>query len=150
MPEDLFFGVGVTTSIFVFRTGTPQGDRDILGYYIEDDGLETVKNQGRQDVHNRWPAKEDYWIKAIQNGDDPENGTKRVIHPAKDHLSYPMPEKPFEIFEEDFTKALMDYELFQRGIDAKEFSECLMRRVLYSSEVAQSENTVTISLEATK
>lgn len=143
MPEDLFFGVGVTTSIFVFETGTPQADKDIIGYYIEDDGLETVKNKGRQDVKNRWPEKENYWIKAIQNGEEP---TKRIIHPTKSTLSYPTPEKPFEIYEEDFVKTLMDYELFQRGIDAKEFSEALTQKVLYSSAVAETADTVTISI----
>lgn len=147
MPEDLFFGVGVTTSVFVFRTGTPQGDRDILGYYIEDDGLETVKNQGRQDVRNRWPTKEDYWIKAIQNGDDPEHGTKRIIHPTKSTLSYPTPEKPFEIFEEDFMKTMMNYELFQRGIDAKAFGDALVRRVLYASDISQTADEVTVTIK---
>ena len=88
MPEDLFFGVGVTTSIFVFEAGTPQGGKDIVGYYIEDDGLETVKNKGRQDVRSRWREKEDYWIKAItEHHDDTQFGTKRIIHPTKVVLS---------------------------------------------------------------
>ena len=46
LPEPLFFGVGVTTSIFVFKAGQPQNDQEIFGCYIEDDGLETVKNEG--------------------------------------------------------------------------------------------------------
>lgn len=144
MPEDLFFGVGVTTSIFVFETGVPQGDKDIIGYYIEDDGLETVKNKGRQDVKNRWQGNENYWIKAIQNGDEP---TKRTIHPSKSTLSYPMPEKPFEIYEEDFIKTLMDYELFKRGIDAKAFGESLTQKVLYSSTVTDRVDAVNISIK---
>ena len=147
MPEELFFGVGVTTSIFVFETGTPQGDKDIIGYYIENDGLETVKNKGRQDVKNRWQEKEDYWIKAIQNGDDWKYGTKQIIHPSKTCLSYQMPEKPFEIYEEDFIKAMMDFEMFKRGIDVKDFYERLMQRVLYSSSVRQKGGKITISLE---
>lgn len=147
MPEDLFFGVGITTSVFVFRTGTPQGNRDILGYYIEDDGLETVKNQGRQDVKNRWPARETYWIKAIQNGDDPKHGTKRIIHPTKTTLSYPMPGKPFEIFEEDFMKTMMGYELFRRGIDVKALGDALVRRVLYASDITQTADAVTVAIK---
>ena len=119
MPEDLFFGVGVTTSIFVFETGIPQGDKDIIGYYIEDDGLETVKNKGRQDVKNRWSENEDYWIKAIQNHDDWKYKTRQVIHPTKTCLSYQMPERPIEIHEEDFIKTIMDYEMYKRGIDVR-------------------------------
>lgn len=96
-PENLFFGQGITTSVFVFIAGVPQNNKDVVGYYIEEDGLETVKNQGRQDIKNRWQEKEDYWIKAIQNGDDYLYGTRQIIHP-NEHLSYQMPEKPFEIF----------------------------------------------------
>lgn len=145
MPEDLFLGVGVTTSIFVFETGSPQNNKDIIGYYIEDDGLETVKNKGRQDVKNRWQKKEDYWIKAIQNGDE---ASKQIIHPAKDRLSYQMPEKPFEIYEEDFIKTMMDYEMFQRGIDVKDFNDELLQKVLYSSEIKLQGDKINILLES--
>ena len=147
MPEDLFFGVGVTTSIFVFETGAPQGDKDVIGYYIEEDGLETVKNKGRQDVKNCWPEKEDYWIKAIQNHDDWKYKTRQVIRPTKTCLSYPMPEKPIEIHEEDFIKTIMDYEMYKRGIDVRDFSKGLTNKVLYSSFVTHKGKTITISLE---
>ena len=147
MPEDLFFGVGVTTSIFVFEAGIPQGEKDVAGYCIKDDGLETVKNKGRQDVKNRWQKNEDYWIKAIHNGEDKIYGTKKIIVPARNCLSYPVPEKPFEIYEEDFIKKMMDYELFTRDVDAKSFYEKLMQRVLYSSVVSGSNNAICISIE---
>ena len=65
LPEDLFFGVGITTSIFVFETGTAQGNTEIFGCYIKNDGFETVKNQGRQDVKDKWQTIEDKWIDII-------------------------------------------------------------------------------------
>ncbi len=145
-PENLFFGQGVTTSVFVFIAGHPQNGRDIIGYYIAEDGLETVKNQGRQDIKNRWQEKEDYWIRAIQNGEDEQFHTRQIIHP-NEHLSYQMPEKPFEIYEEDFIKTMMDYELFQRGIDAKEFGEGLLQRVMYSSTISAKDDKLTITLK---
>lgn len=145
-PENLFFGQGVTTSVFVFIAGQPQNGRDIVGYYIEEDGLETVKNQGRQDIKNRWPEKEDYWIRAIQNGEDELYHTRQIIHP-NEHLSYQIPEKPFEIFEEDFVKTMMDYELFRQGIDSKDFGEKLLQRVLYSSQITQCDNETIITLK---
>ena len=46
-----------------------------------------------------------------------------------------MPEKPFEIYEEDFTKTMMDYLMFKQGIDVKEFSDSLIKRVMYSSQI---------------
>jgi len=143
LPENLFFGVGVTTSIFVFEAEKPQNMRNIIGYYIEEDGLETVKNQGRQDIKERWQEKEDYWIDAIRNGEDSIYGTRQIINPLE-HISYQMPTAPFEIFEEDFVKSMMDYEMFQRGIDVKDFNEKVMQSVLYSSSVNENNGTVVI------
>ena len=107
LPEAIFSGT--TTSIFVFKTGEAQNDQEIFGCYIEDDGLETVKNQGRHDVKNRWQAIEDYWIESIHKYEDKKYNTAQWIKPpaTKDikkgnqsPLSYQLPEKPFEIFEE--------------------------------------------------
>lgn len=145
LPENLFFGVGVTTSIFVFEAGKPQSSRNIIGYYIEEDGLETVKNQGRQDTKNRWQEKEDYWIEAIRDGVDNLYNTRQIINPLE-HLSYQMPTVPFEIFEEDFVKTMMDYEMFQRGIDVKDFNERIMKAVLYGSVISENEGTIRIEI----
>lgn len=105
LPENLFFGVGITTSIFIFESGVAHDEKDIFACYIEDDGLETVKNQGRQDIKGRWQAIEDKWVKIIENPICNEANDVRdfiqVVNP-KEHLSYQMPEKPFEIFEEEF------------------------------------------------
>lgn len=146
LPENLFFGVGVTTSIFVFEAGNPQNNRNIIGYYIEDDGLETVKNKGRQDVKNRWDEIEDYWIQAIQDGNDYKYNTRQIINP-NEHQSYQMPEKPFEIFEEDFRKTAMDYICFKKGIDTKAFGEKLLNAALYSSTVSSDDTSVKIKID---
>ena len=146
-PENLFFGVGITTSVFVFIAGQKQRGRDIIGYYIEEDGLETVKNQGRQDIKNRWPEKEDYWIRAIQTGEDKLYNTRQIIHP-NEHLSYQMKEKPFEIFEEDFLKTMMDFELYKKGIDTKEFGDKLLNQIMYGSEISEHEDNTTITIKS--
>lgn len=145
LPEPLFFGVGVTTSIFVFKTGQPQNGQEIFGCYIEDDGLETVKNQGRQDIKHKWKAIEDYWIDSISKLRDTKYNTAQWINP-KEHLSYQMPEKPFEISEEDFKKTAMDYICFKKGIDTKEFGEKLLNAVLYGSEVSSDDTGVNIKI----
>ena len=147
MPEDLFFGVGVTTSIFVFETGVPQGENEIFGCYIETDGLETVKNKGRHDVRRRWPAIERYWVDSIKKLRDDKHGTAQWIKPSG-HLSYQMPEKPFEVFKEDFRKTAMDYLMFQQGIDAKEFGDKLLTAAMYSSKISRSDDSVSISIKA--
>lgn len=145
LPEPLFFGVGVTTSIFVFKAGEPQDNEEIFGCYMEDDGLKTVKNQGRHDVKNRWQEKEDYWIDSIRKFRDEKYNTAQWIKPSE-HLSYQMPEKPFEIFEEDFRKTAMDYLMFKKGINVKEFGEKLLNSAMYSSKVNYKDNKISILL----
>ena len=143
LPEKVF-SEGVTTSVFIFEAGIPQNDKEIFACYIEDDGLETVKNQGRHDVKDRWKEIEDRFVDVIhkQNGDD----TIQWIKPSE-HLSYQTPEKEFEIYEEDFTKTMMDYIMYQEGIDVKEFSDKLIKKVMYSSFVAEDGEDYIITLK---
>lgn len=142
LPEDLFFGIGVTTSIFVFKAGVPQNDEEFFTCWMKDDGLVTVKNKGRHDVYGRWPEIEDTWVNTVkkQSGDS----TCKWESPKK-HLSYQMPVKPFEITEEDFRRTAMDYLMFQQGIDAMEFDESVLAGV-YAGEVSDDGENVTISI----
>lgn len=143
LPEKVF-SEGVTTSVFIFEAGIPQNNKEIFACYIEDDGLETVKNQGRHDIKDRWQEIEDRFVDVVhkQNGDD----TIQWINP-NEHLSYQMPEKEFEIYEEDFSKTMMDYIMYQEGIDAKEFSDKLIEKVMYSSCVAEDGEDYIITLK---
>ena len=130
LPENLFANVNTKTSIFIFEAGKPQGDRKIKGYYIENDGLETVKNKGRQDVHDQWKAIEDYWIEAIRDDDDYKYNTKQLIDP-KQRMSYKVPQKPLAIYKEDFSKSVMDYNLFLSGQDVTALKDRIGDKVLY-------------------
>lgn len=143
LPEKVF-SEGVTTSVFIFEAGVPQNDKEIFACYIEDDGLETVKNQGRHDIKDRWQEIEDRFVDIVhkQNGDD----TIQWIKPSE-HLSYQMPEKEFEIYEEDFTKTMMNYIMYQEGIDVKQFSDKLIEKVMYSSFVAEDGEDYIITLK---
>lgn len=143
LPEKVF-SEGVTTSVFIFEAGIPQNNKEIFACYIEDDGLETVKNQGRHDIKDRWQEIEDRFVDVVhkQNGDD----TIQWIKPSE-HLSYQMPEKEFEIYEEDFTKTMMDYIMYQEGIDVKEFSDKLIEKVMYSSCVAEDGEDYVLTLK---
>ena len=143
LPEKVF-SEGITTSVFVFEAGIPQNGKEIFGCYIEDDGLETVKNKGRHDIKDRWQEIEDKFVDIIhkQSGDD----SIQWINPSE-HLSYQMPEKEFEISEEDFTKTMMDYLMYKNEIDVKEFSDRLLSKVMYSSDVMMNNNDVTITIK---
>lgn len=145
LPEDLFPGVGITTSIFVFETGISQGNSEIFGCYMETDGLQTVKNKGRHDLSNSWQAIENYWVDSILKLRDEQYGTAQWIKPSE-HLSYQMPEKPFEVSEEDFRKTAMDYLMFERGIDTKVFGENLLGTVMYGSKINDVNDAIEITV----
>lgn len=144
LPEKVF-NEGITTSVFVFQAHKPQNGREIFACYIEDDGLETVKNQGRQDIKDRWQEIEDKWVDIIrkQSGND----TIQWLKPDE-HLSYQMPKKEFEIYEEDFARTVMDYLMFEQHIDVKQFSETLINKVLYSSTVSTENKNLSIKIPA--
>lgn len=135
---------GVTTSVFIFESGVPQNNSQVFTCYIEEDGLETVKNQGRHDTKNKWQSIEDYWVDIIekQSGDS----TIQWIKPTE-HLSYQMAPKKFEVFEEDFIKTIMDYYMYENNIDVKEFGDKVQSKVLYSSEIDANENEINLKLK---
>lgn len=143
LPEDLFFGIGITTSIFVFKAGIPQNKEEFFTCWMKDDGLVTVKNKGRHDVYGKWPAIEDKWVNIIkkQSGDDTCKWER-----ADEHLSYQVPQKPFEIFKEDFRKTAMAYLMFKKGVDVKVFGEKLMNTAMYSSRIRANGEIVTIDI----
>ena len=143
LPEKVF-SEGVTTSIFIFESGIPHENKEIFACYIDDDGLETVKNQGRQDIKDRWQAIEDYWVDIIRKQSG--NETIQWIQFSKS-LSYQMPEKEFELYEEDFIKTIMDYLIYQENISVKDFNETLLKKVLYASNITSSQQTISIKLK---
>lgn len=142
LPEKVF-SEGVTASVFVFESGVPQNEKEIFACYIEDDGLETVKNQGRHDIKDRWQEIEDKFVDVVhkQSGDP----TIQWIKPSE-HLSYQLPEKEFEIYEDDFAKTMMDFLMFEDGIDVKDFADGLIEKVMYSSCVAEDGEDYIITL----
>ena len=146
LPEKVF-SEGITASVFVFEAGIPQNNKEIFACYIEDDGLETVKNQGRHDIKDRWQEIEDRFVDIVhkQSGDSKIQWIK-----PNEHLSYQMPEKEFEIFEEDFSKTMMNYMMYKDGINYKELSDNLIEKVLYSSEVAEKGEHYIITLKGDK
>ena len=145
LPENLFFGVGVTTSIFIFQAGTPQGGKKFFAVNIEEDGLVTVKNKGRHDVHGKWPALEDYWVDAIERHDESRFNTGQW-HLTDECLSWQAPEKPFEITEEDFARTALDYLMFERGIDSAQVRESLGNLVTYTSKISGSGDAIRLEV----
>ncbi len=130
LPEEIF--TGVTTSIFIFRAQVPQNNTQIFACNIAYDGLETVKNQGRQDVKHRWQDIENYWVDVVykQTGD----ATIQWLDPSE-NLSYQEPKQAFSISEADFKRTVLNYVLFENGIDEQQFKEQVLESVLYKDTI---------------
>lgn len=115
MPEKAWQGIaGVTTSIFIFRTDIPHKNKDIIKYWIQDDELVTVKNSGRQDLHNRWidDGKDNLlkmWVNIISNNLDHE--TKQVSKT----LEYDIPKEMPILSTECFKKSIINRLAFENG-----------------------------------
>lgn len=146
LPDNTFTGkASVNVSIFIFKAHEPQKEKEIFACWIKEDGLETVKNKGRQDIKGKWKNElEDYWYNIIykQSGDE----TCQWLKPSE-NLSYKMPETPFEISENDFRKVVLDYMLFERGIDKKEFEKTILEKVLYESDISVEDKTIKITFK---
>ena len=146
LPEKTFLE-GITTSIFIFEAGVPQNDQEIFACYIEEDGLETVKNQGRQDIKNRWETIENNWINIISKQTGSE--TIQWIKPSE-HLSYQMSKEEFEIYEEDFSKSIIKYFMFENNIDEKKLNEIIFDKVVFKSKVTENAKNISIVLNSGK
>ena len=103
----------------------------------------TVKNQGRQDTKDRWREIEDRWVDIIekQSGDESIQWVD-----SGEHLSYQVKEKPFEIYEEDFVKTMMDYYMFEKGLDVKEIGDKVLQKVLYGSEISNDGDVLEVKI----
>lgn len=143
MPEKTF-DEGTTTSIFIFESGVPQSNEEIFTCYIKEDGLERVKNQGRQDIRHKWKSIEDRWVDIIkkQTGDD----SIKWIKPSE-CLSYQKDEKPFEAFEEDYIKTMVDYLMFKEEIDIKTLKETISNKVIYLSDLSSDDKNSSIAID---
>lgn len=141
LPENLFLGQGLPSSIFVFHAGCPQDNAQIFGCYIQDDGLETVKNKGRMDIYRRWPSIEAKWLDVIrkQAGDS----TIQWIDPAV-HLSYQSPDPPFTICSEDFTRAAFAYYVYANNVDIKALEQKVMNYIFYAGATGFAYEVVSI------
>lgn len=143
LPEKTFKD-NTVTSIYIFEAGIPHRNKDIFACYIKEDGLETVKNQGRQDIKDKWQNIEDRWVKIIEklSGDSSIQWIK-----PNEHLSYQMPEKVVKVAYEDFAKTAIDYLMYKNGIDVKEFNEKILNKVLYSSIINSKNGVINLKIK---
>ena len=80
-----------------------------------------------------------------QSGDD----SCQWISP-NDNLCYAEPHPEFEISEKDFKKVVLDYMLFENGIDKKDFENTMLESLLYDSDIKQDNENFTFTFKAKK
>lgn len=107
---DIFAKVGCgDVSLFIFKKGEPQGNKKIRGWWIEDDGFETVKNQGYQDIKHKWPKIEQDFLEKWNQGKYDKEIDPNIS------LSYPKDVKIEPVTKEDFEMTLLQWMLFNTG-----------------------------------
>ena len=62
-------------------------------------------------------------------------------------LSYQIPKKDYDLYDEDFVKTMMHYLMFQNGIDVKSFADSVTNKVLFDSVISKEEDTVSITVK---
>ena len=86
-------------------------------------------------------------MKAIHDGNDYLYHTRQIIDP-KNALSYQMPDQTVGLLEKDFTKTVLEYTLFERNIDSKEFIEKFLdSEYVLDSKITEEEQKITIRIE---
>ena len=128
LPDEIFSGLAsISTSIFIFKAHEPQKEKEIFACWIKEDGLQTLKNQGRHDVDKNWKDIENYWVNVIykQAGDD----SIQWLNP-NEFLNYQIPANKFLMQEKDFKETIIKHILFENNIDELEFKKSLFDSLL--------------------
>ncbi|MGP5537128.1 HsdM family class I SAM-dependent methyltransferase [Psychrobacter glacincola] len=116
MPDDLFYPVGVITSILVFKAFTPhpKGKKSFFGYF-KDDGFLKVKHQGRIDQKDKWDEIRQEWLSVYQNKESIAglSVTQEVTADDEWCAEAYMETDYSALSEEDFINTIKDYVAFQ-------------------------------------
>jgi len=106
---DIFPKTGTgDVSLFIFTKGVPQGNKKIRCWSI-DDGFETVKNQGYQDVKGNWPKIKQQFLEDFKEGK-----CDKEIDPSV-CLSYQKDVVIHRVTQDDIDLNLLQYKLFEEG-----------------------------------
>ena len=61
-----------------------------------------------------------------------------------------MPKEEFEIYEEDFSKSIIKYFMFENNIDEKKLNEIIFDKVVFKSKVTENAKSISIVLNSGK
>lgn len=115
MPDDLFYPVGVVTSVMVFKANEKNTGKKTWFGYFKNDGFEKRKQRGRIDARGHWNNIRDKWISAYHNFDEVAGLSVKKEVTGKDEWcaeAY-METDYFTLCDTDFEKKMKDFIAFK-------------------------------------
>jgi type I restriction-modification system DNA methylase subunit len=115
MPDDLFYPVGVVTTIMIFRAGEKNENKKTWFGYFKNDGFEKRKHRGRIDARLRWEEIKKKWVKAYNNLDEiPGLSIKSEITEEDEWCPEAYMETDYsDLSQKDFEKKMNEYISFK-------------------------------------
>lgn len=115
MPDDLFYPVGVVTSIIVFEANKPNKGRKTWFGYFKDDGFEKRKNLGRIDARGRYDGLKERLLSAYRNLDEiPGFSVRHEIKAEDEWCAEAYMETDYStLCDEDFQRKIREYIAFK-------------------------------------
>lgn len=111
MPEQLFYPIGVITSVVLIKAHIPHNDSyTYLGFY-KDDGHVMRRHRGRLDYYNRWEKVKKEWINGFKKG-QVKTGFSEVRKIKAEHewcAEAYMKTDYSKLKREDFERVLQEY-----------------------------------------
>lgn len=116
MPPEIFHPVGVVTCVMVFTAGVPHevSNRKTWFGYWRDDGFIKVKNLGRVDQNQAWPAIRDRWVEAWRNREvHPGESVTAMVGADDEWVAEAYMETDYStLSQKDLERVLLDHALF--------------------------------------
>ncbi len=115
MPDDLFYPIGVVTSVMLFEANKPnQGFKTWFGYF-KTDGFEKRKHQGRIDVRDKFKAIKERWLSAYKNSEEIAGlSVKQEVNAEDEWCAEAYMETDYsKLNQADFERKLKDYVAFK-------------------------------------
>jgi len=115
MPDDLFYPIGVVTSVMLFEADKPnKGLKTWFGYF-KTDGFEKRKNQGRIDARDKFKTIREKWLNAYKNSEEIAGlSVKREVNAEDEWCAEAYMETDYsKLNQADFEKKLKEYVAFK-------------------------------------
>ena len=99
-------------------------------------GLETIKNQGRQDIKNLWPNIEKYWVDVVIG----KQVTTLFSGLIQRKLALSLKKSSFKLSKHDFSKTVLNYILLKMELTLMKLKIALSTTFYMTSQTSRPAN----------